>query len=186
MKPMMTLTLADVKRAARDYYLRGRLIAQHPAPHSQFEMSEMSGANYRCAIGAALTDEVIAYAYHNNLQTIACLWEHNVVQTQSAMDRQLMADLMTTHDAWAGAVARRRSAENRRRVGKWLTRQEIAELVVQEGACKQEFLNLLCHDRWVAPCVSLLPNHAAPALMAWEVIEDAAEEAPRERELEPA
>lgn len=95
---LMRLTLADVRRAAREYYANGKLAAQHRLPQNLFEMAD----GHRCAIGAALTEEVLMVAKQRAICSIVGLWAAGIVDTPKD-DEHLMIQLMEWHDHWAVA-----------------------------------------------------------------------------------
>lgn len=96
---MMKLTVADVRREARTYLSMGMLTAQHPTrPTPVFRMD----SGHRCAIGAALSEEVLNEAGRIGCQSIRTLWINGLIEVDFG-DRQELITIMTLHDSWAEA-----------------------------------------------------------------------------------
>ena len=92
-----TLTLAEVKAACRRYYDMSKLIAQHPKPRKR-RLVFVSPDGYRCAVGAALSDETIA-------KGIITLGDYVInVDILYADNESKIGSIMLTHDSWASAT----------------------------------------------------------------------------------
>jgi hypothetical protein len=104
---MQTLTLEQVKTAARDYYERGMLTAQHPISDNRacvYELNTHSG--YRCAIGAALNREALDKACGSVSYLVDC----DIIRCTKA-DLIGLAEIQTAHDAWCGSIDRATAEE---------------------------------------------------------------------------
>lgn len=89
------LTLEGVKAAARDYYERGLLTAQHPEPDKRVCVYLGSGGR-RCAIGAALDDDLVMEA----TGTVKGLEYHHGVTFDSDKALCDISDIQMAHDSW--------------------------------------------------------------------------------------
>ena len=95
-----TLTLEQVKAAARDYYDRGRLGAQMPnAPSGCKYVTEQDGEQYRCGIGAALSDETIQLLGDANARRVTYLMQKSLIVV-SPEEKDRILNIQNIHDMW--------------------------------------------------------------------------------------
>jgi len=91
---LQTLTLAEVKAKAREYYAAGKLTAQHPNPYSR--MCVNNGADgHRCAVAAAFNDELIE-AFQKGTIGLGVARGLVALDDESAISR-----IQSAHDEWA-------------------------------------------------------------------------------------
>jgi hypothetical protein len=97
---MQTLTIEEVKAAARAAYDAGTLTAQHPDPTMRRCVYDV-GDGYRCAIGCALsasTIDALVAADMNDAVGVIRLDDDGII----ALDRRGDAEnLQCAHDTWA-------------------------------------------------------------------------------------
>lgn len=92
------LTYDDAVKAAREYYEAGKLTAQHPDRNMRgcfFYLPD--DESYRCAVGAALTEETRALVGHTG--TVNSLLYRGVMVPDS--DLSNVFELQRKHDDWA-------------------------------------------------------------------------------------
>jgi hypothetical protein len=97
------LTVEEVKAAARTYYLAGKLTAQHPDQSER--LCHYQIGDYRCGIGAAMTDETLEAirASGNSSCGISRLaHDHSDIVTLESKEIQ---DIQEEHDNWCRAAA---------------------------------------------------------------------------------
>lgn len=115
MQLLQTLTLAEVKAKAREYYEAGKLTAQHLNPAER--MCVNKGADgHRCAVAAAFNDELLE-AYPRG--SIASIQGVSFIDLD---EKRAIRDIQEAHDIWAiaasyeggqGAYAQRRFRESK-------------------------------------------------------------------------
>ena len=104
---MQVLTLAGVKKAARDYYQRGKLTARHKDPLKRECVYHMRGG-YRCAIGAALTrssiNKIDAMSLNRNTDVYGLL-NAKIISCKLAEMLPIRA-IQKSHDSWVYGTRR--------------------------------------------------------------------------------
>lgn len=95
-----TLTLAEVKTKAREFYEAGKLTAQHPIPSERRCVND-GGDGYRCAVAAAFNDDVIR-EYPKGTIVGAVRRGHIVVLDRRELHK--MIEIQDAHDRWASAA----------------------------------------------------------------------------------
>lgn len=109
-----TLKAAEVANNARDYYNHGSLIAQNPHLKNGYVRD-----NYRCAIGASLSPEVLEEIEKNhtlNSSQLQYLQDQNLVTFDSYSDLVFCFRLQRLHDEWYNRVCENTSIESIKRV----------------------------------------------------------------------
>lgn len=96
---MQTITFDEAKAAARKYFEAGKLTAQHPDP--AMRMCVYSTGEYRCAIGAGLTDETIGELRTFGLNRGASVDAIRKHITYADDQEDGLRQLQELHDAWA-------------------------------------------------------------------------------------
>lgn len=100
---MQTITLEGVKSAARKFYRKKRLTAQHPKKERR-DCVYRSG-DYRCAIGAALsvkTLDKISDRSMNSEAGLSKLFEEKIIDFDgSDIEREGVSAIQGAHDIWA-------------------------------------------------------------------------------------
>lgn len=101
------LTVEQVKAAARDYYDRGLLTAQHPNPNMR--VCQYRVGDYRCAIGAALDAEAIVRASERggDVKFIASVFSYgenqSIIRVGGESTLNYLISIQKKHDAWCEA-----------------------------------------------------------------------------------
>jgi hypothetical protein len=97
MRKPFKLTLSGVKKAAREFYRRGKLTAQHPRKASRKCVYALS-SGYHCAIGAALpSDLALSYAREGYVRNLLDL---GAVEYDIKIEDKLRL-IQDSHDGWA-------------------------------------------------------------------------------------
>lgn len=107
MKPQK-LTLKGVKAAARKAYRAGTLTAQNPLPELRMCMYELppssdTATRYRCAIGASLTPETLAFIHEtrqNRWHNVKTLYNRGILFVNPAELGDIL-HIQALHDSWA-------------------------------------------------------------------------------------
>jgi len=94
---MQTITLAEVKQKAREYYAAGKLTAQHPDPKER-ECVNQGADGHRCAVAACFTDETLI---RNPTGTVCGLYHSRALYIASDDEREAISDIQMHHDNWA-------------------------------------------------------------------------------------
>jgi hypothetical protein len=112
---MQTLTAKEVAKKALEFYECGKLTAQKP---QQLRCMYIQPNGCRCAIGAGLSDEVIALLRgekktHNH-KTLWNLRSSSIIDYDS-YDSEMLCRMQELHDAWHAKMFQGHATEARDR-----------------------------------------------------------------------
>ncbi|MGY3589322.1 hypothetical protein [Bradyrhizobium sp. USDA 4350] len=96
MRSLQTLTLAEVKTKAREFYAAGKLTAQHP-DHTKRECTNDGGDGYRCAVAAAFNEPLLNAYPGGTIDSIEGMGRVTI----DASELDAIVAIQYAHDTWA-------------------------------------------------------------------------------------
>jgi hypothetical protein len=97
---MQTLTLAEVKKNAREYYDKGLLTAQHPDPNKRLCVNKLD--DYRCAVAASYDEQTVVQIFgvvENGITS-------GHLKVKDPVELATIAKIQYAHDVWANMSSR--------------------------------------------------------------------------------